>query len=207
MPKTPRDFYTELGAEWLAQRKNKKYTRSELAYISRLLNKGTRVLDLACGYGRFSIPLAEMGYLVNGIDITPIFIDRAKEEARRRNLRIEFRVGDMRNIPYREASFDYVICMWNAFSEITIESEQIRTIHEIYRVLKRGGLAIIEVRNHRSSKVIEKNFIDGQEAMPSYNHTRGSLKKLMKLAKIHDFKVFIDKFGGRNRLFLEVMKP
>ena len=60
MPKTPRDFYTELGAEWLAQRKNKKYTRSELAYISRLLNKGTRVLDLACGYGRFSIPLAEM---------------------------------------------------------------------------------------------------------------------------------------------------
>ncbi|MCW6171191.1 MAG: class I SAM-dependent methyltransferase [Thermoplasmatales archaeon] len=206
MRKTPHDFYTEFGVEWLAQRKDEKQTASELAYISRLLNKGKRVLDLACGYGRFTLPLAEMGYLVDGIDITAIFIKRAREEAKKRNLHIGFRVGDMRNLPYKEDSFDYVISMWNAFSEITTESEQIRTIHEIYRVLKRGGLALIEVRNHRSSQLIEENFIDGHEAMPSYNHTRGSLKNLMKISEINDYRVFIDNFGGRKRLLLEIMK-
>ncbi|MEM4056829.1 MAG: class I SAM-dependent methyltransferase [Thermoplasmatales archaeon] len=51
------------------------------------------MLDLACGYGRFSIPLAAMRYDVEGIDITPLFIEIAKEEANKRNLGTEFRVG------------------------------------------------------------------------------------------------------------------
>ena len=205
--KTPREFYTEIGFEWLSERKNSVMTENELAYLTELLKKSWKILDLACGYGRFSIPLAAMGYRVEGIDITPIFIEKAKEEAKKRDLNIEFRVGDMKSLPYEDRSFDSVICMWNAFSEIAQEQDQVRVISEIFRVLKRGGLAIVEVRNHRSSGLIEENFIDGYEAMPSYNHTRGSMKRLMKLSGVDSFKVFIDKFGGRNRLILEIVKP
>ena len=93
------------------------------------------------------------------------------------------------------------------YSEVAQEQDQVRVISEIFRVLKRGGLAIVEVRNHRSSGLIKENFIDGYEAMPSYNHTRGSVKRLMKLSGVDSFKVFIDKFGGRNRLLLEIVKP
>jgi hypothetical protein len=49
-------------------------------------------------------------------------------------------------------------------------------------------------------------MIDGYDAMPSYNHTRGSMKKLMELSGLEDYRVFIDNFGGRNRLFLEIRK-
>ncbi len=205
--KTPKEFYTEIGFEWLSEIKSSVMTENELAYLTELLKKGWKILDLACGYGRFSIPLAAMGYRVEGIDITPIFIEKAKEEAKKRDLNIEFRVGDMKSLPYEDSSFDSVICMWNAFSEIAQEQDQVRVISEIFRVLKRGGLAIVEVRNHRSSGLIEANFIDGYEAMPSYNHTRGSVKRLMKLSGVDSFKVFIDKFGGRNRLLLEIVKP
>jgi ubiquinone/menaquinone biosynthesis C-methylase UbiE len=96
---------------------------------------------------------------------------KLKKEAKKRHFNIGFRVWDMKNIPYEGSSFDSVICMWNAFSELTTESEQIATIREVYRVLKEGGMAIIEMRNHRSSGLVEKNLIDGYEAMPSYNHT------------------------------------
>ena len=143
---------------------------------------------------------------MEGIDITPIFIEKAKEEAKKKNLNIEFRVGDMTNLPYDGNSFDAVICMWNAFSELVLEDEQVSAILEIYRVLKKDGMGLIEVRNHRSSKLIEANTIDGYNAMPSYNHTRGSMKKLMELSGLEDYRVFIDNFGGRNRLFLEIRK-
>ncbi len=206
MQKTSKEFYSERGVDWLSHKKNNERSKEELSYIVRLLRKDWKILDLACGYGRLTIPLAEMGYKMEGIDITPIFIEKAKEEAKKKNLNIEFRVGDMTNLPYDGNSFDAVICMWNAFSELVLEDEQVSAILEIYRVLKKDGMGLIEVRNHRSSKLIEANTIDGYNAMPSYNHTRGSMKKLMELSGLEDYRVFIDDFGGRNRLFLEIRK-
>ena len=204
--KTSKEFYTEMGVDWLSARKNIIQTESELSYLTSILRSGSTILDLACGYGRFSIPLAECGYTVYGMDITPVFIERAMKEANKRRLRIEFKNGNMQNIPYPEDSFDYVICMWNAFSELSSEDEQIEVIHEIYRVLKEQGIAIIEMRNHRSSGLVVKNFIDGYEAMPSFNHTRGSIKRLMHHSGVENSKVFLDNFGGRKRLILEIVK-
>lgn len=172
----------------------------------QLLEKDWKVLDLACGYGRLAIPLASKGFRVEGIDITPVFIERAEEEAKRRKLNIGFKVGNMTNLPYEDNSFDSVIWMWDAFSELTQEVEQMSAILEIYRVLKKGGLALVEVRNHRSSKLVEANLIGGQEAMPSYNHTRGSMKKLLKLVGLANYDMFIDNFGDRNRLILKIRK-
>ena len=204
--KTPKEFYTEMGADWLSRMKDNAITESELSYLTKILKNGSTILDLACGYGRLSIPIAEHGYTVYGVDITPVFIEKATQEAKKRNLNVEFKIGDMRNIPYPDASFDYVICMWNAFSELSTEQVQITVINEIYRVLKKTGLAIIEMRNHRSSGLVEKNFIERFEAMPSFNHTRGSIKRFMRLSRVTNFKVFIDDFGGRKRLILEILK-
>ena len=204
--KTSKEFYTEMGADWLSRMKDNAITESELSYLTKILKKGSTILDLACGYARLSIPLAEHGYTVYGVDITPVFIEKATQEAKKRNLNVEFKIGDMRNIPYPDALFDYVICMWNAFSELPTEQAQITVINEIYRVLKKTGLAIIEMRNHRSSGLVEKNFIERFEAMPSFNHTRGSIKRLMCLSRVTNFKVFIDDFGGRKRLILEILK-
>jgi ubiquinone/menaquinone biosynthesis C-methylase UbiE len=206
MAKTPREFYSETGVKWLSHIKTEEQTGKELACLVRLLKKNGEILDLACGYGRFSIELASLGYKVHGLDITPVFVEKAQEEARKRNLDIDFRIGDMTDIPYGEQFFDSVICMWNAFSELSAEEEQRKALLEMYRVLKDGGMAIIEMRNHRSAGLIEENTIDGLEAMPSYNHTRGSMKKLLELTGIKSYSVFIDNFGGRNRLLVEIRK-
>ena len=204
--KTSQEFYTEMGADWLSNMKDSASTESELSYLTGIMQKGSRILDLACGYGRFSIPLAERGFRVYGVDITPAFIDVAQKEAGKRNLDIEFKVGDMRKIPYNKESFDYVICMWNAFSELTLQADQVAAVREVYRVLRTNGMAIIEMRNHRSSGLIEKNFVDEYEAMPTFNHTRGSIRNLMRIFGVNGYKVFIDNFGGRKRLILEMLK-
>ena len=56
---TPRKFYTRMGADWLSTLKDNDRTESELNYLTRILKEGSTILDLACGYGRLSIPLAK----------------------------------------------------------------------------------------------------------------------------------------------------
>ena len=59
---------------------------------------GGRVLDLACGVGRHSIELAKLGYRVTGVDISPAFIERARELAAEAGVDVEFVVGDGRDV-------------------------------------------------------------------------------------------------------------
>ena len=51
-----------------------------------------RILDLCCGIGRHSILLAERGYQVTGIDLSPVLIARARELAKARGGRGERRI-------------------------------------------------------------------------------------------------------------------
>lgn len=206
MSPTPEEFYSSHGSGWLSERKTNEITEIELEYLKSILDRNWKILDLACGYGRFTIPLAKDGYNIEGIDITPVFIRDAETEAKKNNLNISLRIGDMRQLPYGEEKFDCVICMWNAFSELTTLQDQVRTIVEIERVLKSGGMALIEVRNHRSSGLVEDNKIDGEVAMPSYNHTRGSMKHIMTVAGIKEYDIFLDNFGGRKRLMVKIWK-
>ena len=76
---------------------------------------------------------------MQGIDITYSFIDLARTNALKNNLRINFRGGDMMSILYKDGMFQHVICMWNTFSEIVDAEDQKRCFMGIYRVLAFGG--------------------------------------------------------------------
>ena len=222
--KTSRQFYTELEAEELAKRKKKIHTKKELSYLKKLLRKEQKILDLACGYGRFTIPLAKLGYRIEGIDITPALIKKAKEEADKSKLKIKFKIGDMRKLPYKDNSFNVIICMLSAFQELTKKSDQLKSIKEMLRILKKEGFTlidlpklekttkdIVDVKRGDSFKKSKRGnityaVISGIEAMHLYRYDKKTLTDLMKKTNARKFKVFIDKFGGRDRLFLQFWK-
>lgn len=58
-----------------------------------------RALDLACGTGRHALYLAAQGFEVDAIDISEVAIGRARAEAERRGVRVEFRVADLDEEP------------------------------------------------------------------------------------------------------------
>src|SRR3989338_3212642 len=99
--KTPRKFYTELTSKGLAKRKSEIDTKKELIDLKKKLNKNKTILDLGCGYGRLTIPLAKEGYKIEGIDITPSFIKQAIKNAKKLKLDIKFRIGDIRKLPHK----------------------------------------------------------------------------------------------------------
>jgi SAM-dependent methyltransferase len=71
---------------------------------------GRELLDVACGAGRYSIPLFEAGYDVTGIDISDDFLG----VARQREPRIAWHRGDVRALPWR-GRFDGALCFGNSF--------------------------------------------------------------------------------------------
>jgi ubiquinone/menaquinone biosynthesis C-methylase UbiE len=223
--KTAKQFYTKLTPEVLASRKKKIHTQKELAYLIKLFNKRDKILDLACGYGRFTIPLAKKGYNIEGIDITPVLIEKARKDAKKERLSINFRVGDMRKLPYKENSFNKIICMWSAFLELANKKDQLMAVKEMKRALISRGFVIIDMPLPLTkSKVVEdkkmgdkfvlkkgqrlytKNIIANIVTNPSYRHDKKTLTNLMRECKIKKFKIFKTKYGERTRFFLQFWK-
>jgi ubiquinone/menaquinone biosynthesis C-methylase UbiE len=217
--KSPIEFYKELSFEKLLNRKKDYHTKKELKYLKYFLHKKERILDLGCGYGRFTIPLKKSGYDIIGLDISPYLINIAKNRSKEQNIKVNFKLGDMRKLPFKNNSFDSTICM-SAFSELVKVSDQIKSITEIYRILKKSGIAIIELPMLSKKKVVNKelNFsyriigrishaiINDIETNPFYVHDKTSLKNLMKKTKIKSYSILNESYGGRMRLFLIIYK-
>ena len=101
------------------------------------LKNGSRVLDVACGTGAFTRLLKRGEYEIaaTGVDIDETFIARAKEEAKRENLDIEFVLGDAMKLPFEDSCFDVVVSQ----TFLTSATEPEKVFSEMKRVLKPGG--------------------------------------------------------------------
>ena len=69
-----------------------------------------RVADLGCGTGSLAVLLAEAGYTMTGIDVSAGMIERARDKAAAKGLRVDLAVGDASRPPCADESFDVVLC-------------------------------------------------------------------------------------------------
>src|SRR6516165_3617610 len=82
-------------------------------FVARMeLEPGARVLDVACGTGNVTIPLARRGAMVTGLDMTPHLLEEARGRAAREGLSIRFDEGFAEMLPYADASFDVLASMF-----------------------------------------------------------------------------------------------
>ena len=144
-----------------------------------------KALDLACGTGRNSLFLAEKGYDVTAIDISPRAITLAEHRARERGLKINWIVADLDTYPI-PGWYDLIVISFFYVNKDMVPS--------IINALKSGGMLLYE--NHmlspsdadeahhhrfhlkpgelgqlfRGLKVIryEERQVDGEEGRPSY---------------------------------------
>lgn len=107
---------------------------------------GAKILDLACGTGRYAIPLAKRGYQVVGLDISSVFLEQARARAKEQGLKIEFVQGDMRRIPF-ENEFDAVINLFTSFGYFEKEEDHLRVLKEVHKSLKPGGRFLLDLSN------------------------------------------------------------
>jgi SAM-dependent methyltransferase len=107
---------------------------------------GAKILDLACGTGRYAIPLAKRGYEVVGLDISSVFLEQARARAQEHGLKIQFIHGDMRHIPF-ESEFDAVINLFTSFGYFEKEEDHLQVLKEVHKSLRPGGRFVLDISN------------------------------------------------------------
>jgi SAM-dependent methyltransferase len=96
-----------------------------------------RALDAACGTGRHARTLIDLGHTVSGIDLTPEMLERARVNVPEAS----FTVGDLRELPFADASFDLVVCGLALAHLPSLGG----AVGELGRVLASGGRLIVSV--------------------------------------------------------------
>lgn len=102
------------------------------------IDKGKYVLEVGCGVGKTSNYIAEnQGSRMVGVDISEKMIARSKTNAKRKGVekRTEFRVADVQDLPFEDATFDAVI----GESVTAFPQDKQRTVSEYVRVTKPEG--------------------------------------------------------------------
>lgn len=113
-------------------------------YTGLAQETGGPVLELACGTGRVSIPIARLGLAVTGVDIVPGMLARAR--AKSAGLRARWVEGDAREIDLRER-FRLIFLTGNAFQAFLTNADQEAMLSRVQAHLHQDGLFAFETRN------------------------------------------------------------
>jgi ubiquinone/menaquinone biosynthesis C-methylase UbiE len=161
--KTPK-AYKGLGmngpiATWYAKitQKDIKEFKNDAEIVAGQVTQGSTILEVAPGPGYLAIEMAKLGrYKIVGLDISEKFVEIAQKKAKEAGVEIDFRQGNVAQMPFEEEMFDFIICR-SAFKNF---AEPVMALDEMYRVLKVGGKALIlDLRGDVSEETVN-NYVE-----------------------------------------------
>lgn len=179
-----------------------QYHFEKLHHLLRLIRfddwKGKDVLDVGCGAGVEVVRFARAGARVTGVDIAKSAIDLATANVTQQRLDARLEVADGEQLPFPDASFDLVF----AHGVVQYTGDDAAMMREIHRVLRPGGLAIVQGYNRNSwlnllSKVM-KTPLEHEDAPVLKRYSEAEFRKLMR--GFPDVRVVFERFPVKSRL-------
>lgn len=132
-----------------------EHSEGEAKAIATLLRRygladGASILDAPCGIGRHAIHLARMGYHVAGLDLSPLYVERANHYREKLGVedRLELRIGDLRAVrqSFDGRTFDAAINMWQSLGYWDDETD-VSILKQMHELTTPTGLLVVDVLN------------------------------------------------------------
>ncbi len=140
--------------------------------INKYYHFGERILDLACGMGRTTLRLYEMGFSVVGIDLSEVLINAA----RKRFPYLDLRVGSFTCIEEPNTTFSHVLISANAIDLALPGSNRTAALRECARVLRPGGTLIYSCHNLKCLHLLSPRY--WRRPLWKLRHTLKAFKSL-----------------------------
>ena len=167
------DWWDPNGSERMLHKLNPvrlKYIRDQIDQhwqcdeCSRRPLDGRTALDVGCGAGLLTEPLARLGARVSGFDASPELIDVARWHAAAMGLDIDYRAGDVQEL---EGRFDLITCM----EVIEHVADPAAFVQALARRLAPGGLLVLSTPNATGwSKLLTITLAEGLGRIPKGTH-------------------------------------
>lgn len=140
-------FFDGLYARVLPNTFDQESTLTHARMVKKLLRarRGASVLDVPCGTGRVTLPLAEMGLVMTGVDLTARYLARARRDARKQRLDVRFVHCDMRDIAF-EGEFNGAFNWFGSFGYFS-DADNLAFCRRVFEALKPGGRFLVDGMN------------------------------------------------------------
>ncbi len=177
-----KDFYTATVQDEWKRLVQDAYHRLEfetsLYFLEKYLPRQGLVLDAGGGPGRYTMELAQQGYQMVLLDMTPANLMFAKRQMKRRKLQaniqdfIEASIVDLSQFP--DESFDAVICLGGPLSHILDATQRSQAISELLRVARKDAPIFVSVIGRLSLLISELVNFQHEIEMPLFTQIRDS---------------------------------
>ncbi len=157
-----------------------------IAFYSALAQEtGGPVLEIACGTGRVSIPIARLGFAVTGVDIVPGMLALARSKSA--GLPTRWVEGDARAFDLGE-QFRLIFITGNAFQAFLTRADQEALLERVRAHLHDDGLFAFETRNPRWASSTRAD-------QPAHSHEEGLFALLETREQEEDRSTYTDSSG------------
>lgn len=129
---------------------------SDLQFYKKWLpkNKEAKILELCCGTGRLTVPIAKAGYNICGVDYTSSMLEQAKVKASEAGLEINFIEADIRSLNLQE-KFDFIFIPFNSIHHLYKNEDLFMAFNGVKNHLKEGGLFLLDCFNPNIQFIVE----------------------------------------------------
>lgn len=125
--------------------------RAELPYYAALARRaGGEVLELACGTGQLTVPLAQAGFQVTGLDLSEPMIHAANDRATAAGVAVEHSTGDMRGFELGRR-FGLIFIARNSLLHLHSTEDLLAAFAAVRRHLAPGGLFAFDIFNPKAA--------------------------------------------------------
>ncbi|KAB3529820.1 class I SAM-dependent methyltransferase [Alkaliphilus serpentinus] len=156
-------------------------------YLGYFKNKDIKILEAMCGSGRFLIPFLEMGYDIEGFDLSEDMLAACRRKASKRNLNC--RVMNSKAKDFKsDIKYDLIITPGGSFVTIKEREKLLESLKSMYNCLKPNGKFVIEIltdnikgsnnNTWKQSKALERE--DGKVIVESNQSQYDQSNKLIK---------------------------
>ena len=155
---------------------------ADLDFYKRWLpkNKNARILELCCGTGRLTIPIAKDGYDISGVDNMPSMLEQAKVKADKGGLEVEFIEADIRTLDLPE-KYDLIFIPFNSIHHLYKNDDLFKAFQAVKNHLKDGGLFLLDCFNPNIQFIVEGEKEQKEIAKYTTNDGRDILiKQIMR---------------------------
>jgi ubiquinone/menaquinone biosynthesis C-methylase UbiE len=142
----PEEVATHYNSGYEADRLNKGTGNLDRERSQELLKRflpptPAKILDIGGGPGGHACWLAQQGYEVHLIDITPLHVRLAREASQRQpeTPLASANIGDAVSLPWNSETADAIL-LFGPLYHLTDEKDRLTALREAYRVLKSGGI-------------------------------------------------------------------